>query len=323
MKKVLLFCSLLFAGVLSYGQTFTQQAQLYVATTVATVQPTVPQANVFSTHTLTWITTGTVVGTAQIQACTTTLTSSCANMTGSVSVNLASSGSYTLEGQTAAFGAFTITISTCTTCTVNVLYVASNPALSVGNLQDGVWYSSPDNCTLALTTGAFAANPANSGGQSAPALVREAAGVAYMQVTTSAAASALTVDCPLMIPSRLTTGKGVTITGYNFFYGNQTSALTSITTPVVNLVTWPAPPSLTPLGTVTQPATATLNPVSPTLTTTTLGQCNAFNATLSTPVILNSGNTYLETTIVLNQTVAAATVYQVCGIEILYQNNPL
>src|SRR5579859_283503 len=324
MKKFLVLCGLLLLSSLAFSQTFVQQSQTYTTTLTATVQPTVPEASVFSTHTLTWVVTGTVVGTAQLQACTTTLTTSCSNMTGSAAVNLATSGSYTLEGQTAAFGAFTLTIGTCTSCTVQITYVGSNPSLTIGNLQDGAYWIPLGECGAALTTGAFAANPANSGALSAPSMVRAAAGEQVLQVTTSAAASALTVDCDLTPPSRLTTGKGVTVTGYNFYYGNQTSALTSITTPVVNTITFPVPPTATPTGTVaTAGGTITLNPVSPTLTTTTLGQCNAFNATFATPVAVNSQSVRLETTIVLNQTAASATVYQVCGVQVLYQNNPL
>ena len=326
MKKILLLLlSLVLMGSLATAQLSTvQQSQTFLATTVATVQPTVPEGSFYSSHTLNWTVTGTVVGTAQLQACTTTLTTSCANMTGSASVNLASSGSYTLEGQTAAFGAITITISTCTSCSVLITYTANNPNFLIANLQDGVWNVPLQACGAALTTGAFAANPANSGATAAPIMVRTAAGEQALQVTTTAAASALTVDCDLTPPSRLTAGKGVTVTGYNFFYGNQTSALTSITLPVVNTVLFPVPPSASPVGTVaTAGGTITSNPASPTLTTTTLGQCNAFQATFQTPVLLNNASQKLETTVVLNQTVAAATVYQICGVQVLYQLNPL
>lgn len=138
MKKFLLFIACLLLTAASFGQTSVQQSQVYVGTLTATVQPTVPEASFFSTHTITWVTTGTAVGTAQLQTCTTALTSSCSNMTGSVSGSLAASGTMTVGNLTQAFGAFTITLSTCTACTVTVTYNAFNnaplsPVLSVAN----------------------------------------------------------------------------------------------------------------------------------------------------------------------------------------------
>lgn len=324
-NKMLLSGLLLLVGTLGYGQTIFQQSQTFSTTVSSVSQPGVPEFSLGTTHTLIITTTGTAVGTVTLQTASAGTTGPWSTMTGAVGVSVATSTSYTIEGSatTAAYVGFLVNISTCTSCTVTVTYLGTVNQV-VANLQDGVYNVPLGACGAALTTGAYAANPANSGALSAPALVRTAAGEQALEVTTSAAASALTVDCDLTLPTRLTTGKGVTVTGYNFFYGNQTSALTSITLPVVNTITFPAPPSATPLGTVaTAGGTITLNPVAPTLTTTTAGLCNAFNATFATPVALNSGNVKLETTIVLNQTVAATTVYQVCGVQVLYQNNPL
>src|SRR5271154_1419029 len=146
MKKIL---SLLTIAVLtmfwvptiSQAQTFIQQSQTYVATTTATIQPTVPEGSFYSVHTVNWTTTGTVVGTMQLETCTGTATTTC-SPTGA-SQNLVASGNYTLENTTAAYMAFTVTISTCTACNVIITYTAF-PYTNVGQIQDGM-YSVPLN----------------------------------------------------------------------------------------------------------------------------------------------------------------------------------
>lgn len=182
-----------------------------------------------------------------------------------------------------------------------------------------------DGCNMALTTGAYAANPANSGAFVGPALVRTAANETVYQVTTTAAASALTLTCDIIPPSlRTTSGKGVVITGIQVLYGQQTSALTSVSA------------SATPFSTITFPSVgaaaagtvaaitgnAVFNPLlaSAQLTVTTSGQC--FNQIVSplTPIAVNSATQRVTFEEVFNQTVASATVYQICGVNVLYNN---
>lgn len=181
-------------------------------------------------------------------------------------------------------------------------------------------------CGVALTTGVYAANPANSGAQAAPALVRAQAQNNVFQVTTSAAASALTLTCDI-IPSsfRTTPNKGVQITGLVVYYGQQTSALTSITSPnTFSTVTLPVVGGAAAAsGTVAAVAgVPVFTPVlaSAQLTTTTSGQCFAQAIVPATPIVVNTANQRVIFEEIFNQTVASATVYQICGVDVYYNN---
>jgi hypothetical protein len=90
---------------------------------------------------------------------------------------------------------------------------------------DGYYFVPPQNCNFALTTGTLAANsPTTSGGASQPQMVRAAASNPVMQLTTTAAANTTEVTCDVTPPSRLTAGKGVTITAIDYLFGFQTTA---------------------------------------------------------------------------------------------------
>lgn len=180
-------------------------------------------------------------------------------------------------------------------------------------------------CSVALTTGVFAANPANSGGLSAPSQVRAQAQNTVYQVTTSAAASALTLTCDIVPPDgvRTTFGKGIQITGVEVQYGTQTSALTSVTSPnTFSTVTLPAVGGAAS-GTVAAIAgTPVFNPIlaSAQLTTTTSGQCFTQTITPAAPIVVNSATQRVIFEEVFNQTVGAATVYQICGVRVFYND---
>lgn len=181
-------------------------------------------------------------------------------------------------------------------------------------------------CSAYLTTGAFAANPANSGALVAPSIARAAANNTVFQVTTTGAASALTLDCNIAIPSKTSTGKGVLVTGINVFYGVQTSNLTSITLPTLSTVTYSATAGGAAAGTVAAAGgTITTTPAigSAQLTTTTTGLCYQQAVNLTTPIQLNTSNQNLIMEEVFNQTATSAAVYQICGVQVVYQNLPL
>jgi hypothetical protein len=189
--------------------------------------------------------------------------------------------------------------------------------LALGGVNDG--------CSVALTTGAYAANPANSGAFAGPATVRAQASNTVYQVTTSAAASALTLTCDVIPPAlRTTAGKGVSITGIQVLYGIQTTALSSVSA------------SATPFSTITYPTVgaaaagtvaaitgnAVFAPVlaSAQLTTTTSGQCFNQTVTPASPIAVNSQTQRVTFEEVFNSTAGTATVYQICGVNVLYNN---
>jgi hypothetical protein len=212
-----------------------------------------------------------------------------------------------------------------------VLASAINPCFA----QQGAQWQTSDNasplelnsgngCSVALTTGAFAANPANSGGLSAPAIVRAQNQNTVLQVVTSAAASALTLTCDIIPQNfRTTPGKGISITGIQVQYGVQTSALTSVTSPnTFSTITYPSVGAAA-AGTVAAiSGTPVFNPVlaSAQLTTTTSGQCFTQNITPASPILVNNAVQRVIFEEVFNQTVASATTYQICGVTVFYNN---
>lgn len=178
-------------------------------------------------------------------------------------------------------------------------------------------------CSGFLTTGAFAANPANAGALSAPSPARTAANNYLYQVTTTAAASALTLDCDIGAPfTRTTPGKGIIVTGAAIEYGVQTTALSSVTLPVLSTVSYPAYGAAAAGTVASAGGTITTNPAigSSQLATTTSGQCYNMQVLLATPVPLNLQNQRLVLETVFNQTTASAAVYQICGVQVFYQN---
>lgn len=180
-------------------------------------------------------------------------------------------------------------------------------------------------CGVALTTGVYAANPANSGAFVGPAVVRAQAENQVYQVTTTAAASALTLTCDIIPPDgvRTTFGKGITITGVQVQYGVQTTALSSVTSPATfSTVTLPAVGGAAS-GTVAAIAgTPVFNPIlaSAQLTTTTSGQCFTQTITPASPIVVNTATNRVIFEEVLNSTAGTATVYQLCGVRVFYSD---
>ena len=303
---------------LGFAQQFVQQSA--VPLTATGVSGPVLENGGANIHTLIWTTTGSPTGcTIQLENSSTGASFSLAG----TAQTCTSSGTYTLSGTTANFWHVNLaTLSGGTNPTVSFTYFGYPPI--TGNFTDGVANLPPSTCTISVpTTGVFAANPANSGTYVGPAMVRVAAGETVLQATTTAAASALVVDCDLTPPTRTTSGKGVTVTGYQLWYAVQTTALTSITAPVVNTVTFPATGG-TAAGTVASAGgSLTILPASLILTTSTSGACQSANVSFGTPVVLNTINQRLGTTWVFNQTGASAEVLQICGVQVFFNNNPL
>jgi hypothetical protein len=180
-------------------------------------------------------------------------------------------------------------------------------------------------CGVALTTGAYAANPANSGALVAPAVVRAQAQNNVYQVTTTAAASALTLTCDIVPPdgTRTTFGKGIQITGVQVQYGVQTTALSSITSAnTFSTITLPAAGGAASGTVAAISGTPVFNPVlaSAQLATTTSGQCYTQTITPATPIVINSQTQRVVFEEVFNQVAGTAAVYQICGVRVFYNN---
>jgi len=328
MKKFLLFALLAFALAAPchvYAQggntpNFSFTTPLYTGTTAPGLQAPMFENSLVTSHTLTWTVSGTV------SSCTVAIQTSATAGGSFVTIGAAqtctASGTYTFEGTGATAAYVAINISALSaTGTVTFTYNGYYQTQGAG-LTDGIWNVPLGACGFALTTGTFAANPANSGGLSAPAMVRTQTSEQVLQITTTAATNTETLDCDITPPSRTTTGKGITITGYTLYYAVQTTALTSITTPTVSSIAFLAFGG-TAAGTVTAglAGTLTLNPVTLQLATTTAGSCYSANVTFSTPIAVNPTNTRYETTWAFNQSAAAATVLQVCGLQVYYNTN--
>lgn len=308
---VLLFCCASYAN----AQQFIQ-SQTLTNTAVATNYGLMQQNSNIVTHVLTWTA---AAGTGAISSCTLQLQSSPDAVSWS-SLGLAQT--CTTSGSYATTGAFTYVRITTTAATLT-----GNATLTFNyfgyttqqSVADGIYNVPLGSCGLSVpTTGVWAAGPASAGTYVGPLVVRAAAGEIVLQGTTTGAASAIVLDCDLTPPSRTTVGKATIVTGYQLWYAVQTTALTSITSPVVSVVTFPVTGG-TAAGVVTTPAgVITLNPVSPILTTSASGACQSQNATFATPVILSALNQKLTTTWVFNQTAAASEIFQLCGMQVFY-----
>lgn len=316
MKKLLVVLSLLLCCA-SYAnaQQFVQ-SQTLTNTATATNYGLMQQNSNVVTHVLNWVA---AAGTGAISSCTLQLQSS---TDGAVWSSLGTAQTCTTTGSYAVTGAFTYVRVTTTAATLT-----GNATLQFNYFGYTVQQSIPDAmydvplgaCGLSVpTTGVWAAGPASAGTYVGPLVVRAAAGEPVLQGTTTGAASAIVLDCDITPPSRTAVGKPTFVTGYQLWYAVQTTALTSITAPVVSLITFPVSGG-TAAGVVTNPAgVITLNPVAPVLTTSASGACQSQNALFATPVTLSALNQKLTTTWVFNQTAAASEIFQLCGMQVFY-----
>jgi hypothetical protein len=324
MKKLLVLLALLFA--FSYAQT--ALAQQYVQSTtltsaaVATNYGLMQQNATVVTHVLTWTA---VPGTGSVASCTIQLQSAPDGVTWS-SLGLAqtctTSGSYGVSGGFTYIRFITTAATLTGNATVQINYfgytVSQSTADSIYNVPLG-------SCGMSVpTTGVFAANPASSGTYVGPAVVRAAANEVVLQATTTAAASAVVLDCDITVPTRSSTGKGAIVTGYQLWYAIQTTALTSITAPVVNTTTFPVSAGAAAGVVAAAGGALTGNPLAASLilTTSASGACQSVNELFATPVVLGTLNQKLTTTWVFNQTAASAEVIQFCGAQVFYVNTP-
>lgn len=147
--------------------------------------------------------------------------------------------------------------------------------------------------------------------------------------STAAGASNNTLTCNVIIPTRLTAGKGITITDITVAYGVQTTALTSLGAPTISTITLPTPGTAETASTVTPVAIApalTVTPVvgSANLGLTTAGSYFTEKVAIASPFLaLNSDLTLVQFAQVFAQSAAAAQLISVPGLIVHYNVNPL
>ncbi len=189
---------------------------------------------------------------------------------------------------------------------------------------DGYYFSPAGDCSMTLTTGTWAANVLQGTGAAAiPAQVKAATGNNVLQGTTTAAANTFDVTCDFTPPSRLTSGKGITINDITYLFGYQTTALTSIGTAGVNSVTYGA------AGAAAQGVVAAAGGALTVTAGTNHGTPGAlvasgacFNEKLAfgtpIPVITDLTRYTWQNTFV--QSAASSTILQICGTIVHYSN---
>lgn len=302
------------------GAPFTFSTPTFTGAVVPGAQaPMNENSNVVS-HTLTWTISGGTTGcTVQLEGASTAAGS---YSTIGVAQSCLASGTYTIEGAATAANFVRMNITALNIAgTVQFNYYGYYQTQGAGTV-DNIWNVPWGYCSLTVpVTGVWAAGPASAGTYVGPLMVQAVTKNQLLQGTTTAAASAPNLDCDITPPSRTTAGKGTTITGVQVFYAVQTSALTSVTTPTISTVTFPASGGAA-AGTIAAiPGTLALTPASFTLTTSATGVCQSQNITLNTPFLVNTANQRVQLEIIFNQTVASALTIQVCGVQVLYNNN--
>jgi hypothetical protein len=184
-------------------------------------------------------------------------------------------------------------------------------ALSAFGQSNKTTWIDPANCSGTATTLAITAN-----GQ-----VRAAAGNGAIRFfTTDNAGGTVAVNCDLSSAFANRIGSSARITSVEFFYGVQTTAISSIATAVVSFVQL-ATSGAAAAGTVsTAGGSLTVTPAVLQLTTTTTGQCFNEKVSMGTPIAARDARrvTFEQ---VFTFGMAISTL-QICGIQVNYTDTP-
>lgn len=172
-------------------------------------------------------------------------------------------------------------------------------------------------------TACSGATSGTAGSGNATDILAGSGGVRVFRLSaTNASSSANTFTCVFTVPTKLTSGKGFSITDITILVSTQTTQPTSVTLPTVKQFTVPA--AVDPetansatftayCGTITQAPTsaqfAAYTPVS-------AGQFFSIKATCGTPVFLNTDLQMVQYVIVFNQSASAASLQEVAGLVV-------
>lgn len=320
-------CALTSPAVFTASTNFTAPGTSPPATPGTLITPPLAQQasialfenSLYTYHTLNWVVSGTAPS-----ACTVRLYNGTAP--GSLSAagtiqTCTATGSYNLPGSTTAayWGVDVISMTPGDTTTVVQFTYDSYLFPPSGTMPDGVWNVPLGACGLTLTTGALGSSTTGAN----PGINFAATGNAVLQVLTTSAASVTKLDCDVTPPTRSSSGKGVTVTGLQLFYGAQTTAFNAITAPTVQTVTYAATGGSSQGTVATAGGSLSVTPATLQLATTTTGQCYSENISFATPVSLNTALQRLTLEQIFNQNTAAVQTVQICGVQVFYNNNPL
>lgn len=172
------------------------------------------------------------------------------------------------------------------------------------------------SCSLTLSVGALGSSTTGAN----PGVFRAASGNTVLQVITTAAANTTQLTCDITPPpTRFTAGRGYVLNNAEVRYGYQTTALTTITGPIFNTVTYPATGAAA-AGTVAAAGGTITTTVGTSHSTpgavTTTGTCFNENANFTTPIVINNPLTKVTLEEAFAQSAAAATTMQVCGVNV-------
>lgn len=178
---------------------------------------------------------------------------------------------------------------------------------------DGYFYVAPSACWFSVTGGTTTTTLTALGASFVPVI----------NSTTSSAASVLTLQCYVAVPSKLTATKGVTISDVVIMYGAQTSDITSIDGAAISTIAFPAagatetPSTVTPsaiAGSITQSSTTS------NLAKTTAGAFYTSKLTLATPFNLATDLQALIVTLVFHNTATSVLTVNSPGLIVHYSN---
>lgn len=299
-------------------------AQQFVYSTAAPLSATgagtaIAEFTGASVHTINWTTTGSPTG-CTIQLETSTTATGAFSLVGAAQT-CTSSGSYTLSGSTANFYRVNLTtLSGGTNPTVAYTYFGSPN--STTTFTDGTFFV-PETACSGATSG-------TAGSGNATDIVAGSGGARVFRLSaTNAGASANTFTCIFQVPSRLTAGKGATITDITFLVSTQTTQPTSITLPTLKSFTAPQatdPETANSATFSTAGGTITQTPTSAQFaayTAVSAGQFYTVKASLGTPILVNNDLQVFQFVIVFNQSASAASLQETPGFYVHYNTTPI
>lgn len=286
--------------------------------------PGMPEAGFQAgTHFLTFVASGTV-STCTVQLETSANGTSFSLMSTSAAQTCTSTGSIVVTSQIANFVRINVTaLSGTGSVTFTLVSTPNSPVATLTQSGSMVYWVPLQACGFTLTTGALAAASTTS---QLPGELFIAANNSVLQVSTSAAASAATLDCDITPPYSTSTNKGVTITDVAVFYGYQgAAALSTIAGPTFANVTYSAATGAA-AGTVSGALGGSLTNNAGTShagpgAVTTTGQCYSEDTSFGTPIVVSGNLSRTTMEYVFNHATASAATYQLCGVLVRYTTN--
>lgn len=318
MKRFLILATVLalLASIVPMSAVAQSQFRQSFVFTTAGARGGVHESSVATTHTVQWTTTATM------SACTWQLetsangTSGWTIMSGTVVNACTSSGTVTYQGQPANYVRINVLSATANTTGKVALTYYGYSTVPTSTLTDAYFWV-PESACAGATTGTV-------GSGNATDIVAGGSGGArvYRVSATNASGSANTFTCYFSLPSRLTAGKGFTITDIEFYVSTQTTQPTSITTPTLKASTAPGyadPETASSATFTTVGGTLTLAPTSAQFaaySAVSAGQWYTLHVILGTPYIMNTDRTMLQFVIVFNQSASAASLQETPGFYV-------